>query len=186
MDRSTGPTTSSADPANGARFFAVNASDRLEGGRIHIVPVDFVVNRSITSASQGTRRQAIPHRRSGADACPAMCLNHVRHAAQTLRPHDVRSWALFGFVSTQPEEGRDGADAVPLHSQRGYAGPGTAARNDVVRQLPDALRLPAKSLSGRTQPWAFRARRPPATSTSPLRSRGDVARTPPCGCCSPA
>ena len=114
----------------------------IEGGRINVVPVDFVVARDGPSRpSRRPRRADLPPDRSE----PAAGRRHAERARQGGARAGLHHAGQRGPVRSRPEGAdprADGADAVPPHAQADDEGARAAGRHLHVRQLPDPVRLP--------------------------------------------
>jgi hypothetical protein len=134
----------------------------LEGGRINIVPVDFVVNALDHISHQKARqRQVLPPGRP--DGLPrGRRAGHLQQGRARAEDEPVRQRGAAGLHPQEREEGPDGAGAGAPHP-RGDEGPRPARGHDDLRQLPHALRLPRDH--GRAQ--GQRHRVPRTCTTTP-------------------
>ena len=111
----------------------------IEGGRINIVPVDFVVDAIDHIAhAEGGQQEGVPYRRP--DAVPH------RRRPQHLREGRARAAVLAagqcgagGIHPGQCQERSAVADAGTAHQERRSEGPRPAGRHAQLRQLSDAL-----------------------------------------------
>jgi thioester reductase-like protein len=114
----------------------------LEGGRINIVPVDFVVNAlDHISHKAGITGKVLPP--GGPDGLPRRRrARHLQQGRARAQDEPVRQRGAAGLHPQERQEGPDGAGAGAPGAQRGDEGPGPARGHAHLRQLPHALRLP--------------------------------------------
>ena len=112
----------------------------IEGGRINIVPVDFVVDAidHIAHAKEGNKKafhlvDPTPYRVGDV-------LNIFAQGRACAAVLAARQCGAVGLHPGQREEGPAVADAGAAHPQRGDEGPRPARRHAQLRQLSDALR----------------------------------------------
>jgi nucleoside-diphosphate-sugar epimerase len=114
----------------------------LEGGRVNIVPVDFVV-KAMDHISHGKvdgravlppgRPDRLPRRRRA---------RHLQQGRARAEDEPVRQRRAARLHPEERQEGPDGAGPGAPHPQRGDEGPGRARGHAHLRQLPHALRPP--------------------------------------------
>jgi nucleoside-diphosphate-sugar epimerase len=114
----------------------------LEGGRINIVPVDYVVNTlDYLSHHHRSQRQVLPP--GGPGGLPRWRrAGHPQQGRSCAQDEPVRQRRAAGLHSEKRQEGPDGAGAGAPRLPCRHAGPGSARGHADLRQLPDALRLP--------------------------------------------
>ena len=114
----------------------------IEGGRINIVPVDFVVDALDHIAHKKGLDGKCFHLADPEPYRIGDVLNIFAKAAHAPQMTMRINAALFGFIPRERQEGADGAGAGAPHPQRGAEGPRHARGHVQVRQLADALRQP--------------------------------------------
>ncbi len=134
----------------------------IEGGRINVVPVDFVVAAIDHLAHLDGLDGRTFHLTDPNPMRVGDMLNALAKAAHA-PPFTVRVNAgLFGFAPAGAEARPDGADPVPPHAQDDDEGARPAGRRLHVRQLSDPLRQPRDAEAPAVRPGS---RFPPSRTT---------------------
>ena len=122
----------------------------IEGGRINIVPVDFVVSALDHIAHARGQDGKCFHLVDPQPLRVGDVLNAIAKAAHAPTMSLFVNAALLGFIPKGVKKGLMSARAGAPHPRRGDEGPRPARGHPDLRQLPDALRLP-RGASGRSK-----------------------------------
>ena len=187
--RSTAPTTSSSSSRNCATFcppwFPLIG---LEGGRLNVVPVDFVVAALDHLAFLDGHDGETFHLTDPSPMRVGEMLNLFAHAGHAPDVHHARQRRAVRPRPARLDARAHGADAVQAHTQDGDAGVRPARRRSQLPQLSHPLRQPAHPELLRParnrRPAARKLRLAPlgllGASSRPGAVRRQVARAAPC------
>ena len=113
----------------------------LEGGRVNIVPVDFVVNALDHIAHRERKSGACFHLVDPVGYRVGDVLDIFSKAAHAPKMNLFINAALLGFIPKSVKKGLDGAGAGAAHPQCGDEGSRPARRYVHLHQLPDSLSI---------------------------------------------
>jgi hypothetical protein len=119
----------------------------LEGGRINIVPVDFVVNAldATISHQKSISGKKCFHLVDPVGYRVGDVLDIFSKAAHAPKMNLFVNAALLGFIPRSVTKGLDGAGAGAPHAQCHHERSGSARRHADVCELPDPVRLPGRA-----------------------------------------
>jgi hypothetical protein len=148
----------------------------IEGGRINIVPVDFVVDAIDHIATrQGLDGQVLPP--GGPDADARRRRAHIFARPRTRRKMTCASTRAARLHPAACARADGAGPGAAVRRQRGDEGPGPARGHVHLHQLPDPLRLPRDRARAQGQ----RHRMPRCTTTpGGCGTTGSATSTPTC------